>query len=257
MKGVVIAAGMGQRLAPMTNDRPKCLVEMNGTNLLENLLRRFDAFGISPVTAVTGYCGEKITERVSFETFHNAEYRTNNCLHSWMKAREFFDEDLVASYSDIYIEDGPFEALIGIDADFAIAVDRSFLGAYEGRTDHPIAQCEMVFYDDDANVIKLGKNRTPEDEPGLNVGEFIGLFLIRKALIPAILEAFDELDRTLSPSEPWREATSWHNAYVTDFITELLARGITVKAALFDGGWAEVDTFQDFQRVSARFGNNG
>lgn len=49
MKAMVLAAGLGTRLRPLTNDRPKALVELNGKTLLEITLARLRAFGIRDV----------------------------------------------------------------------------------------------------------------------------------------------------------------------------------------------------------------
>ena len=46
MKAMILAAGLGTRLRPLTNDRPKALVELNGISLLEHNLRRLSHFGI-------------------------------------------------------------------------------------------------------------------------------------------------------------------------------------------------------------------
>ena len=49
MKAMVLAAGLGTRLRPLTNDRPKALVEINGRTLLEITLTRLKSFGIREV----------------------------------------------------------------------------------------------------------------------------------------------------------------------------------------------------------------
>ena len=49
MKAMILAAGLGTRLRPLTNDRPKALVEINGRTLLEITISRLRAFGVTEV----------------------------------------------------------------------------------------------------------------------------------------------------------------------------------------------------------------
>ena len=60
MKAIIVAAGMGRRLRPYTDDRPKCLVEINGKSILQRQLDAYRAAGIDEVHIVRGYMKESI-----------------------------------------------------------------------------------------------------------------------------------------------------------------------------------------------------
>ena len=62
MKAMVLAAGLGTRLRPLTNDRPKALVEIGGRTMLEITLKRLRAFGVSEAIVNTHHFGEMIHE---------------------------------------------------------------------------------------------------------------------------------------------------------------------------------------------------
>jgi NDP-sugar pyrophosphorylase family protein len=62
MKAMVLAAGLGTRLRPLTSDRPKALVEIGGRTLLEITLSRLRRFGVQEVIVNTHHFGEMITE---------------------------------------------------------------------------------------------------------------------------------------------------------------------------------------------------
>jgi NDP-sugar pyrophosphorylase family protein len=62
MKAMVLAAGLGTRLAPLTNERPKALVELAGRTLLEITLERLRGFGIGEVIVNVHHFGEMVVE---------------------------------------------------------------------------------------------------------------------------------------------------------------------------------------------------
>ncbi|MCB1845783.1 MAG: NTP transferase domain-containing protein, partial [Halioglobus sp.] len=62
---MLLAAGRGERLRPLTDTLPKALVYINGESLLERHLRRLSAAGITSVVINTGWCGEQIIERIA------------------------------------------------------------------------------------------------------------------------------------------------------------------------------------------------
>ena len=62
MKAMVLAAGLGTRLRPLTNDRPKALVEVGGRTLLEITLARLREFGVREVIVNVHHFGDKVIE---------------------------------------------------------------------------------------------------------------------------------------------------------------------------------------------------
>ena len=62
MKAMILAAGLGTRLRPLTNDRPKALVEVGGRTLLEITLTRLREFGVREVIVNTHHFGEMVSE---------------------------------------------------------------------------------------------------------------------------------------------------------------------------------------------------
>ena len=62
MRAMILAAGLGTRLRPLTDDRPKALVEVNGTTLLEITLRRLSTFGIEDVIVNVHHFADKVVD---------------------------------------------------------------------------------------------------------------------------------------------------------------------------------------------------
>lgn len=64
MEGFILAAGLGTRLRPLTDDRPKALVEINGTTLLELAIRRLEAAGIGHIVVNVHHFADKVIDFV-------------------------------------------------------------------------------------------------------------------------------------------------------------------------------------------------
>lgn len=62
MKAMVFAAGLGTRLRPLTNDRPKALVEVGGKTMLERVITHLADCGVTDITVNIHHFGEKIIE---------------------------------------------------------------------------------------------------------------------------------------------------------------------------------------------------
>jgi len=68
MKAIILAAGMGTRLKPITDTAPKCLTEIHGKSIIENALEHLEQVGVSETVIVIGYLGFKIKEKLG-DTF--------------------------------------------------------------------------------------------------------------------------------------------------------------------------------------------
>lgn len=100
MKAMVFAAGLGTRLRPLTNDRPKALVEVGGKTMLERVITHLAACGVDDITVNIHHFGEKIIEFLESKNnfglnIHISDERdllldTGGGL---MKARKFLDGD--------------------------------------------------------------------------------------------------------------------------------------------------------------------
>lgn len=94
MHAVILSAGQGSRLAPLTADRPKCLIEFSGRSLLEWQLAALAEANVDAVTVVTGFRGEQVRERLSrryrpgVTTLHNPFFRVADNISSVWLARE-------------------------------------------------------------------------------------------------------------------------------------------------------------------------
>jgi choline kinase len=108
-RAVILAAGLGIRLKPLTDSAPKCLTEVNGTPILLNTLRNLSYLGISSCTLVVGYLSSIIREtvgerfeRMNLQYVENEQYRTTNDMYSLWLAREVLPYGALIVEGDIF-----------------------------------------------------------------------------------------------------------------------------------------------------------
>ena len=118
-RALILAAGRGNRLQPLTADIPKCLVEIGGESLLERSLRALSSQGITEAVIVIGYKGEVIRDRfgsrfagVDIHYVEAPDYATTNNIRSLWDAREYLDQDVLLLEADIAFDPSVIAALL-------------------------------------------------------------------------------------------------------------------------------------------------
>ena len=171
MRALIIAAGRGSRLEHFTDERPKCMVEVAGSSILNHQLRALRAHGVEDLHIIRGYLADRLV--VPGAHYHaNPDWERNNILHSLFCAEEAFVGPCLTSYSDIVYTKEVVGAALASPFDVGLVVDRQWASAYEGRDDHPPEQAELALVDERGHVQRVGKSVRPEQGA---LGEFIGL----------------------------------------------------------------------------------
>ncbi|QED29630.1 phosphocholine cytidylyltransferase family protein [Microvenator marinus] len=250
MKAIIIAAGMGSRLEHHTNEKPKCMVEVNSMSILDHQLHALRSNGISEFHVIRGYLADKLIlpeeagEKVKY--FLNEKYRENNILFSLMYAKESLEGDVITTYSDIVYTPEVVAKLAASTHDISLVIDRQWALAYEGRDDHPVEQAELAICEGE-KVLRVGKQVGPEGA----AGEFIGLAKFNAKGAEIARTTWERVRAQYEDDQPFQAAKLFRKAYLTDLILELIADGADVGAVFIDGGWREIDTVQDLERVNS------
>jgi len=92
MKAVVLAAGLGKRLASITIDKPKVLVKIGDKTLIEHNLAKLERLGIDQIAVVIGYKGEMVREVVRDTVTYYEQKERLGTAHAFLQARGFIDE---------------------------------------------------------------------------------------------------------------------------------------------------------------------
>jgi len=248
LKAIIVAAGPRSRLLPITNEKPKCLLEVGGQTILERALGALRENGIESIVVVRGYHSNRINyPNVTY--YQNPNFRNNNILASLFCAEREMTDDFIFSYSDILYSKEIVAKLLQSEADVAAIIDVDWAKRYEGRDQHPISDGEMVKVEK-GRVVKIGKDVVSPEEVH---GEFIGLAKFTKSGAELMKAAYHRAAEE-NPNAPFHQAICLEKAYLTDMIQELADNGLLVQSVDIAGGWMEIDTAQDLERARRLYG---
>jgi choline kinase len=236
MIGLVLAAGPGRRLHPLTASLPKTLLPLNdGRTILDLALRNLRSVGLDEVLVVTGFAAQRVEERVpELERryglrvdllFNERAEEWNNAYSLWL-ARETFRDGAILVNGDTVHPPSVENALMAARGpDVLLAVDEEkILGEEEMKT--------QVWAD--GSLRRISK----QVDPALAEGEYVGVALIEPAAAAPLAEALEAT---------WRRDPS---LYYEDGFQELVDRGGNVRVLpIGTVEWVEVDDHADLERA--------
>jgi len=247
MKAIIAAAGPGSRLAPFTDDRPKCLLDVGGRSILERVVGALRENGVERIAVVRGYRKELIAYP-GLTYYDNDDFARTNLLRSLFCAESEMDGDFIVSYSDIVYGGETVSRLLESPGDIVLVVDVDWRARYAGRDQHPVAEAELVMVRD-GRVVQIGKCVVPPESAH---GEFIGLARFSREAGAAMKAVYHEAARQ-GANAPFQRSASLDTAYLNDMLQELIDTGHTVNTVDISGSWIEIDTPQDLEEARRRF----
>jgi choline kinase len=248
MKAIILAAGKGNRLLPITNEIPKSMIEFGEMSLLERMINTFRDCGISDISIVVGHNAKKINFP-NIKIFVNEKYDKTNMLESLFCAEEKIDDEVIISYADIIFEKRILKKLITSKEDITLVVDTDWLKYWKLRIDEPLDDAhETVKTDNEGNVISIGqevKNVHDTD------GHFIGLMKIQNKGAKNLKDVYykSKLQST-DNSNPLNSNLTFENSRLVDLIQGMIRSGIKVSVSTTKNGWLEFDTVKDYEIYS-------
>src|SRR5438128_3119137 len=121
MRAIIIGAGRGRRLMPLTDDVPKCYAEVAGRRILDWGLSAFQANGVTDVVFIGGYQIDRIrADYPSLSFRHNVHWERNNILASLFYAEDAMGEGFIAAYADILYRPAVIAGLLATPDDTAL-----------------------------------------------------------------------------------------------------------------------------------------
>ena len=153
MQAIILAAGMGKRLGEYTKNNTKCMVPVNGTPLIDRMLRQLSELTLNRVIIVVGYEGQKLINYLGeeynglkIEYVNNPVYDKTNNIYSLALAKDKLQEDdTLLIESDLIFDDGMFKLLF--DNPYP---NLALVAKYESWMDGT-----MVCIDNDYNIVNF------------------------------------------------------------------------------------------------------
>ncbi len=250
MKTIILAAGQGTRLRPLTDDCPKCMVEINGSMIIDRQLAVMRKCGIleEDITIVTGYCGEKLKHhlrdtRIRF--VQNEAFETTNMVCSLMCAEPTMKEaeDILISYGDIVYREEVLKKALDTAESAGVIVDDDWLSYWSKRCEDPLDDAETLVIDQNDCLVEIGQ-KTRDIERVQS--QYIGLMRFRGKGLTDLLFLAEEAKRRSERGEKlWRTERTYEKMYMTDLLQGMIDTGKKLKALHISRGWYEVDDPSD------------
>ncbi len=189
MRALILAAGVGHRLAPLTDRQPKCLLPVGGRSLLERMLDSLAVLPVSEAVIVVGHCQDQIRRvagdrcgRLPVRYVENPEYTRDSIRSLWV-CRNELDEDTIVMDADVLFPTILLRRLLECREPSALLIDQGFTDTGE----------EVKVYAREGRVVALGKKVEPP--PHDTVGEGVGFFKCAAAQGPVLRECMEEVLR--------------------------------------------------------------
>ena len=242
-RAVILAAGQGTRLRPLTDDRPKGMVEVAGKSIIQWQVELFRRCGLDEIAIVTGYRSESVVD-LGARRFVNADFDSTNMVESLFCADEFLNGDVLLSYGDIIYSESVLRQAMNVTAPISVVVDLDWEVYFAERFGDPFADAESLVIGPDGRIESIGKRDPSADEVE---AQYIGLVKLAPEGVEALREIYGESIRSNRPMGWGRPA---RQAFMTDLLQEAATRGHRVGAVPIHRGWVEIDTLEDHEIAS-------
>ena len=231
-KAIILSAGQGRRLSPLTDTRPKCLIDLSGKSVLHWQLLHLKAAGLTEVVVVTGFGAEAVEEEIAqialpdikVRTLFNPFYGlTDNLATCWL-AREEMRGAFLLLNGDTLFEPAIASRLLEAPASaVTVTVDRKT--AYDAD--------DMKVLTEGSRLLAIGKTIPAFD------AESIGFLRFSAGGAAAFVRTVEKIMRSPEGLKRW---------YLS-VINEMAQAGEEVSTVSIEGlGWAEMDFPEDVAR---------
>lgn len=257
MKIIILAAGQGSRLRPLTDNCPKCMVEVNGRSIIERQLDTMHKCGIkdSDITIIAGYQNDVLKEKFKDTSIHfivNEKYENTNMVCSLMCARRLMEQedDILISYGDIIYGKDVLKKILDTQDEMSVVVDDGWYEYWQERCENPLDDAETLMFDENDFLTEIGQKT---DDLNKVQSQYIGLMRFRGYGLKALLELSAEAKRRSEAGKMlWRTERTYAKMYMTDLLQGLIDENHRLRAVHVQRGWFEIDDCEDLKVVEQK-----
>lgn len=232
MRAILLAAGIGKRLRPLTDVTPKSLIRVGDKTVLERMLDSLIEVGVKEIYVVVGHLKEKIKKNIGrkygdtpVRYILNRDYKRGSVLSVWA-ARRYFDDDMLLMDSDVIFESEILNKLVNSKDENCLLMDKDYRKTGE----------EMKIAALNKRVVQIARDITERYD---EIGEGVGFLKLSKNYHKELLTV---LEGTIADDED----SDYEVAL--DKLVKRIPVGFEEVAGF---KWTEIDFREDIEKAKA------
>lgn len=233
MKALILAAGMGTRLKPLTYVKPKSMVEVNGKPILFKQIDNLLENGIKEIIVIAGYKAEMIINAINksydnIKIIINKDYdKTNNMYSAYLAMEYMYNNEFLLMNADVFFDTEVLRELLKRDYINSIVVEE---GTYNDES--------MKVVCEDGRIIEISKKISEEKSFGVS----IDVYKFSKEGSKIFYDKIKEYIEDKKDLSQWTEVA----------LNEILFR-VEFRPCPLKGRWIEIDTHDDLRIAESIF----
>jgi HAD superfamily hydrolase (TIGR01450 family) len=236
--GVILAAGLGSRLRPLTNKIPKCLIKTAGKEILQYQIDSYVKAGIKKLIIITGYESSQIKNFVknnkdlNIKLIVNDDYEvTNNMYSFYLAIKEIKGKPFILNNADLAIDKNIIGSILNHPSESGVAIDNSFFSKESMKV---IVNLKGYISDISKKISKMNSN-----------GNSIDFYKFSKKDGQIFIKEVKKIIEKEKNFKDWTEV-----ALQRLFKLQILKfKGINI----FGKNWVEIDNYEDLAISDRKF----
>lgn len=235
MKAVILAAGLGTRLRPITDSVPKCMVPVNGKCIIDQQLENLKRNGIkeSDIYVISGYKGEILDSHLKhlypdINIILNNRYSETNNMYSLFLVKDYVNgKDFFLMNADVFY-----------DSDIITGLSRETISSIACDKSQYLEESMKITVDNEGRINHISKKISESDHYAVSIDVY-------KISEDASRKLFDEIENTIVNKG---DENSW-----TELALDSIFGKVEFHPYVISGRWFEIDTLEDLSKAEAIF----